>query len=141
MFDDHCNFLCCRPCTFRVLSLCNDHLPISTIAKGGFGEVWRGDLNGEPVAVKVISSLQEDCWKKEQEIYLTNMLHHENILRFIAVDSKLVGEEGFESFWLLGAGLLLRTPHYSIPSEVYIIFSTFYDCLTPRLFPEAGYHC
>lgn len=60
-------------------------------AKGGFGEVWRGDLNGEPVAVKVISSLLEDCWKKEQEIYLTNMLHHESILRFIAVDSKLIG--------------------------------------------------
>lgn len=61
-------------------------------AKGGFGEVWRGDLNGEPVAVKVISSLLEDCWKKEQEIYLTNMLHHESILRFIAVDSKLIGK-------------------------------------------------
>ena len=49
-------------------------------------------MNGEPVAVKVISSLLEECWKKEQEIYLTNMLHHESILRFIAVDSKLIGE-------------------------------------------------
>jgi hypothetical protein len=73
---------------------CDDHLPnISPpAAKGGFGEVWRGDLNGEPVAVKVISSLLEECWKKEQEIYLTNMLHHESILRFIAVDCKLIGE-------------------------------------------------
>ena len=67
-------------------------LPLShLVAKGGFGEVWRGDLNGEPVAVKVISSLLEDCWKKEQMIYMTNMLHHESILRFIAVDSKLIG--------------------------------------------------
>ena len=67
------------------------------VAKGGFGEVWRGDLNGEPVAVKVISSLLEECWKKEQEVYLTNMLHHESILRFIAVDSKLIGKGEGES--------------------------------------------
>lgn len=55
--------------------------------------MWRGDLNGEAVAVKVMSSLLEDCWKKEQDIYLTNMLHHESILRFIAVDSKIIGKE------------------------------------------------
>ena len=76
-------------------SLCDDQLPLLATAKGGFGEVWRADLNGEPVAVKVISSLLEECWKKEQEIYLTNMLHHESILRFIAVDSKLIGERWF----------------------------------------------
>lgn len=78
---------------YRSFYLCDDQLPLFLpAAKGGFGEVWRGDLNGEPVAVKVISSLLEECWKKEQEIYLTNMLHHESILRFIAVDSKLIGK-------------------------------------------------
>ena len=48
--------------------------------------------------MKVISSLLEECWKKEQEVYLTNMLHHESILRFIAVDSKLIGEGEGEGF-------------------------------------------
>ena len=66
--------------------------PFLVAAKGGFGEVWRGDLNGEPVAVKVMSSLLEDCWQNEQDIYLTNMLHHESILRFIAVDNKIIGK-------------------------------------------------
>ena len=85
-------FLYWRPLTiFNVLHVTTTYLFLFT-AKGGFGEVWRGDLNGEPVAVKVISSLLEDCWRKEQEIYLTNMLHHESILRFIAVDSKLIGK-------------------------------------------------
>lgn len=81
--------------------MCDDHLPFIPLytAKGGFGEVWRGDLNGEPVAVKVFSSLLEECWKKEQEIYLTEMLHHQNVLRFIAVDSKVIGKNVFIGFW------------------------------------------
>lgn len=48
--------------------------------KGRYGEVWRGQWQGENVAVKIFSSRDEKSWFRETEIYNTVLLRHENIL-------------------------------------------------------------
>lgn len=58
------------------------------IGRGRFGEVWLGHWNGDKVAVKIFSTRDEESWHRETEIYQTVMLRHENILGFIAQDSK-----------------------------------------------------
>lgn len=59
-----------------------------SVARGRFGEVWLGDWRGEKVAVKIFASRDEQSWKRETEIYSTNMLRHNNVLRWIASDNK-----------------------------------------------------
>lgn len=58
------------------------------VARGRFGEVWMGDWRGENVAVKIFTSRDEKSWKRETEIYSTNTLRHNNVLRWIASDNK-----------------------------------------------------
>lgn len=58
------------------------------VDKGRYGEVWLGEWNDEDVAIKIFSPRDEESWKREEEIYQTQMLHHENIVRFIAQDKK-----------------------------------------------------
>lgn len=48
--------------------------------KGRYGEVWRGQWQGENVAVKIFSSRDEKSWFRETEIYNTVLLRHENVL-------------------------------------------------------------
>ncbi|XP_048451596.1 activin receptor type-1-like [Rhincodon typus] len=50
------------------------------VGKGRYGEVWRGQWQGENVAVKIFSSRDEKSWFRETEIYNTVLLRHENIL-------------------------------------------------------------
>lgn len=42
---------------------------LNCIGKGRYGSVWRGVWHGEPVAVKIFSSRDEESWKRETEIY------------------------------------------------------------------------
>jgi len=59
------------------------------IGQGRYGEVHLGIWRGcEKVAVKKFSTIDEDSWKRESEVYQTVMLRHENILGFIASDCK-----------------------------------------------------
>ena len=51
--------------------------------KGGSGQVWLGDYEGRPVAIKVLTTLHTAMWKRETDIYQTHMLSHPNILAFI----------------------------------------------------------
>ncbi|XP_062507938.1 TGF-beta receptor type-1-like [Corticium candelabrum] len=58
------------------------------IGAGRFGEVWLGTWRGENIAVKILSSRDEQSWFREAEMYQTVMLRHANILGFIAVDNR-----------------------------------------------------
>lgn len=63
--------------------------------KGRYGEVWRGQWQGENVAVKIFSSRDEKSWFRETEIYNTVLLRHENILgEFISAVIRLTGSKG-----------------------------------------------
>uniref|UniRef100_A0A8C1QFA0 receptor protein serine/threonine kinase n=1 Tax=Cyprinus carpio TaxID=7962 RepID=A0A8C1QFA0_CYPCA len=53
---------------------------VECVGKGRYGEVWRGQWQGENVAVKIFSSRDEKSWFRETEIYNTVLLRHENIL-------------------------------------------------------------
>lgn len=58
------------------------------VGNGRYGEVLRGHWKSEDVAVKLFSSRDEQSWLREVDIYETNMMRHENILRYIAADNK-----------------------------------------------------
>lgn len=69
------------------------------VSKGKFGIVYRGTWQHEDVAVKIFSTGEETSWYCEREIYQTTMLRHENILGFIAADSKDTGT--CTEYWLI----------------------------------------
>lgn len=69
------------------------------VGKGRYGEVWRGQWQGENVAVKIFSSRDEKSWFRETEIYNTVLLRHENILGFIASD--MTSRNSSTQLWLI----------------------------------------
>uniref|UniRef100_UPI00358F917B activin receptor type-1-like isoform X2 n=1 Tax=Myxine glutinosa TaxID=7769 RepID=UPI00358F917B len=72
---------------------------VECVGKGRYGEVWRGNLQGENVAVKIFSSRDEHSWVRETEIYNTVSLRHENILGFIASD--MTSRNSSTQLWLV----------------------------------------
>nr|QXY82386.1 TGF-beta receptor type I HduTGFbRIa [Halisarca dujardinii]QZX63226.1 TGF-beta receptor type-1 isoform 2 [Halisarca dujardinii] len=58
------------------------------IGRGRYGEVWHGNYKSEDVAVKIFEGHEETSWEKETAIYITNLISHPNILRFIGADNK-----------------------------------------------------
>lgn len=86
--------------TVRVCCWCIVSLPVNVFfchhcaGKGRYGEVWRGQWQGENVAVKIFSSRDEKSWFRETEIYNTVLLRHENILgEFISAVIRLTGSK------------------------------------------------
>ena len=71
---------------FSVWLLKRRQFNIFFTGKGRYGSVWKGSWQGEPVAVKVFASRDEQSWARETEIYNTVMLRHSNILGYIASD-------------------------------------------------------
>ncbi|XP_053732870.1 activin receptor type-1-like isoform X1 [Synchiropus splendidus] len=69
------------------------------VGKGRYGEVWRGQWQGESVAVKIFSSRDEKSWFRETEIYNTVLLRHKNILGFIASD--MTSRNSSTQLWLI----------------------------------------
>lgn len=47
---------------------------------------------GEEVAVKVFHTRAEESWRREEEIYRTHMLTHDNILRFKTAEQRTYRE-------------------------------------------------
>ena len=72
---------------------------VEIIGKGRYGEVWRGKWHGSNVAVKMFSSVDEDSWRRETEIYQTVLINHENILSFIASD--VATKDSMTRMWLI----------------------------------------
>ncbi|XP_038607101.1 activin receptor type-1 isoform X2 [Tachyglossus aculeatus] len=69
------------------------------VGKGRYGEVWRGQWQGENIAVKIFSSRDEKSWFRETELYNTVLLRHENILGFIASD--MTSRHSSTQLWLI----------------------------------------
>ncbi|VDN03976.1 unnamed protein product [Thelazia callipaeda] len=66
------------------------------VARGRFGEVFRGELDGEVVAVKVFPAADANSWVTEQEIYaIPSLRKHQNILRLLAAEAR------GSVFWLI----------------------------------------
>ncbi|XP_011680990.1 activin receptor type-1 isoform X1 [Strongylocentrotus purpuratus] len=72
---------------------------LQQVGKGRYGEVWMGTWQGDTVAVKIFSSIDEKSWFRETEIYNTVMLRHENILAFFASD--MTSRQSCTQLWLI----------------------------------------
>ncbi|KAM3871547.1 activin receptor type-1 [Diretmus argenteus] len=72
---------------------------VECVGKGRYGEVWRGQWQGENVAVKIFCSRDEKSWFRETEIYNTVLLRHDNILGFMASD--MTSRNSSTQLWLI----------------------------------------
>ena len=72
---------------------------VDVVGKGRFGEVWKGQWQGEWVAVKIFHSWEEQSWSREAELYKMPMLRHENVLGFKAADLNSTGAQ--TQLWLV----------------------------------------
>lgn len=75
---------------------------ISIVGRGRFGEVWLAKWRDESVAVKEFFNTGKKSWKREMEVYKNVLLQHNNILRLIAADINVVGDQ---------TSMLLITPY------------------------------
>ncbi|XP_047662595.1 activin receptor type-2B isoform X1 [Tachysurus fulvidraco] len=57
-------------------------------ARGRFGCVWKAQLLTEYVAVKIFPVQDKNSWQNERDIYLTEGLRHENLLRYISAEKR-----------------------------------------------------
>jgi len=65
---------------------------------GRFGSVYRAKYLGSDVAVKIFTSIDENSWRKELEIYDMN-IRHRFVLELIAAD--LASHRAVTQFWLI----------------------------------------
>ncbi|XP_072181045.1 activin receptor type-1-like [Diadema setosum] len=72
---------------------------VQQVGKGRYGEVWMGTWQGDTIAIKIFSSIDEKSWFRETEIYNTVMLRHENILAFFASD--MTSRQSCTQLWLI----------------------------------------
>ncbi|XP_052091605.1 activin receptor type-2A-like [Mytilus californianus] len=57
-------------------------------AHGRFGEVYKGTMATEAVAVKIFPMKEKVSWMMEQDIYKLPHMKHDNVLRFIAAEKR-----------------------------------------------------
>jgi len=78
------------------------HIPVQLIeikARGRFGAVWKGQMTNDMVAVKIFPLQDKQSWLSEQEIYKLPQMVHENILKFMGIQTR--GENLQMEFWLV----------------------------------------
>jgi len=55
---------------------------LKVIGTGRYGNVFYGRFRGNPVAIKAFATTEEKSWRREETIYRTPLIRHENILGF-----------------------------------------------------------
>ncbi|XP_052829895.1 bone morphogenetic protein receptor type-2 isoform X2 [Octopus bimaculoides] len=73
---------------------------LDVIAKGKYGEVWSGKLNGLPVAVKVFHHNHRQFYNNEKYIYALPFMEFDNLLKFYGAD-ELVNSEGLHQYCIV----------------------------------------
>ena len=69
------------------------------IGSGRYGQVYLGDYRDEHVAVKIFSTVDEESWKREKDIYSIVLIRHDYILGYIAAD--MISNNGVTELWLI----------------------------------------
>ncbi|XP_034417334.1 activin receptor type-2A [Cyclopterus lumpus] len=70
-------------------------------ARGRFGCVWKAQLLGDYVAVKIFPIQDKQSWQNEFEIFSLNGMRHENLLQFIGGEKR--GSHLDMELWLITA--------------------------------------
>ncbi|XP_068602017.1 activin receptor type-2A [Brachionichthys hirsutus] len=70
-------------------------------ARGRFSCVWKGQLLGEHVAVKVFPIQDKRAWQNELDVFKLNGMRHENVLQFIGTERRGSGTD--TELWLITA--------------------------------------
>lgn len=73
---------------------------LDVIAKGKYGEVWSGKLNGDPVAIKIFSANHRQFYNNEKYIYSLPHMDYDNLLRFYGAD-ELINSDGVHQYCLV----------------------------------------
>ena len=74
---------------------------ISVIGQGRFAKVCQAKRDNDEVAIKIFNNTLQarDSWNHEKDIYMTEKLEHENILKFIGHEQHFY--EGSMTYWLI----------------------------------------
>jgi serine/threonine protein kinase len=66
---------------------------------GRYGVVWKAKFRGEDVAVKIFQEAQRTAWSTEKDFLQDPSLAHDNIVQFIAADTKDISDS--REHWLV----------------------------------------
>ena len=69
------------------------------IGSGRYGQVYLGDYRDEHVAVKIFSTVDEESWNREKDIYSIVLIRNDYILGYIAAD--MISNNGVTELWLI----------------------------------------
>ena len=69
------------------------------IGSGRYGQVYLGDYRDDHVAVKIFSTVDEESWNREKDIYSIVLIRHDNILGYIGAD--MISNNGVTELWLI----------------------------------------
>ena len=69
------------------------------IGTGRYGQVYVGDYRDDLVAVKIFSTVDEESFNREKEIYNIVSIRHDNVLGYIASD--MISNNGVTELWLI----------------------------------------
>ena len=69
------------------------------IGSGRYGQVYLGEYRDEHVAVKIFSTVDEESWNREKDIYSIVLIRNDYILGYIAAD--MISNNGVTELWLI----------------------------------------